>query len=109
MSTFYIKQGNLSPSLRFQFVDEGTGAPTSLTGWTLAFHMRRVADSQVVIDRSAVVDADPLYGRFDWATGDTSVPGTYEAEVKGTPPNNRPLTAPNQRHVTVEIVPAIVP
>jgi hypothetical protein len=105
INTHYIKQNSLLFPVEFQFLD-GNGKPIPLTGATVTFVMAK--DGHVKVNRAAVLtDAALGKGRFNWAAGDTDIPGVWEAELNALMPGNIPLGAPNKMNLKVVIIPAL--
>lgn len=63
------------------------GTPFDLTGCTVRFQMRLLAEFRYAVDASAEVVGDPTLGavRYDWAPADLLIPvGGYEARWQYT-------------------------
>lgn len=114
---FYIKQGDTGPAILKQVLDAG-GAAINLTGASVRFSMASAAGS-VVINRAlaqvfagtvpgvGVVTAADGWVRYAWVTGNTASAGQFNAEFELTLSDGSVETAPNSRHETVHISPAI--
>jgi hypothetical protein len=106
MSTFTIKQNDLSPAIRTQLLD-GNGDAVDITGnLGLTFHMRLAVDPfTVVIDEAAtVVDAATGTVSYEWVSGDTANAGTYDAEFQVVYSDSKPETFPNDGYIKVTIL-----
>ena len=85
---FHIKQGNTSPALEAQLLDNNDD-PVDLTvpdDWTVdqatvKFQMQMVGDDTPTVDAAAtVLDAPNGIVAYEWADGDTDTTGSYQAE-----------------------------
>ena len=74
------------------------GSVVDLTGATVRFHMGDVIDAPAII-----VNATGGVVRYDWATGDTDVAGSYRAEFEVTFVDGRIETFPNDTSIGVII------
>lgn len=103
MSTFHIKQGDTSPSMKAMLKDEA-GIPVDLTGASVVLNMSD-AYGQTLIDRATVVVSDAVAGvvRYDWVTDDTLVAGDHRAEFEVTFNTGKVETFPNTSDITVSI------
>lgn len=110
-NTFRIKQGDLLPQLRGRFVDKKTGAPQSLEGASLEFHMMDELGilklTQPALPVLPQTDPDNT-GRwyYDWQLGDTDTAGVFQGEVQATF-GSKPLTSPNTKNMKIVIFPEI--
>lgn len=106
LSTFYIKQGDLSPSIT-EFLRNADGTAIVLTGSTVKFHMMD-SSGAIKINTAAVID-NPTTGQvhYDWSGTDTNTPGTFYREWEVTLPSGKTVTTPNWTNYPVEISPQI--
>ena len=100
---FTIKQNNTLYSL--EVILSGT---ESLVGAQIFFSMMD-ATGKVVIDRAnaQIVDLVERLAVYDWASGDTAVPGLYRGEFEVLFSNGDRLTYPNGDYIPIRIVKAI--
>ena len=102
--TFKIKENDTTPSLRAELLN-GSGNAVDLIGTTVRFHMRTMGSSTADIDAVASVISEPLgIVQYDWADGDTSDVGSYQAEFEVTYPDGNIETFPNANYIGVEII-----
>jgi len=115
--TFYIKQGNTSPALLRQMLDD-TGTKVNLTGATVDFSLAKVA-GPVVLSRVAAqvwsgpatlsngttITVTPVDGwmRFAWPPGGIAEAGAYNAEFNATLPGGTLETVPNSGYELVHV------
>jgi hypothetical protein len=106
LSTFYIKQGDLSPSIS-EYLRNADGSAIILTGCTVKFHMMNSA-GVVKVNTSATID-NPTTGQvhYDWSGSDTDTSGVFYREWEVTLPSGKPVTTPNYINYPVEIAPQI--
>jgi len=102
--SFRIKQGDTVPSLRVSLLN-GTDNAISLDGANVRFHMRAIGSLSILIDSSvSVIDAGSGVIQYDWAAGDTSSIGSYQAEFQVTYADGKIETFPNSDYINVEII-----
>lgn len=106
MADFSIKANDRLPSIKATLNVQG--APVPLDGATkVDFVMRSKGATQAEPKvNSAAVVVDPAGGivRYDWAAGDTSVPGSYEAEWEVTWADGKTQTFPTKTYHTIDIL-----
>ena len=73
------------------------------------FHMRQAAGGSVSFDKAAVIE-NAVGGavRYDWAAGDTAVPGDYWADFEVTWGDGTVTTFPNSGYLEVRVVAELV-
>jgi hypothetical protein len=101
MSTFYIKEGNTLPAIRYELYP-----PTvDLTGATARFQMRALPShgGAILIDAFAVVviEKDTPTLEYSWETGNSS--GVYEAEFDVTYADGKIETFPNDEFILIRV------
>lgn len=98
-STFVIKRGDTSPSLRYLLPSD-----LSLAGAQVRFLMRRI-DSDTVLDTPADIESifEPAIVAHLWAPGQTDKPGRYQAEFEVTYSDGAVETFPNRGFINVII------
>ena len=99
---FYIKQGDLSPSIQ-EYLRNADGSAIVLTGCTVKFHMMD-SSGNVVINTAATID-NALTGQvhYDWSGSDTATAGTFYREWEVTLPSGKTVTTPNWTNYPVQI------
>jgi len=99
---FYIKQGDLLPSLRATLLGPDD-EPADLTGVEVRLRLAR-PDGTFFFDRVVTVESPPTAGvaRYDWQAGDTDVEGAHLGEFRGIF-DGKLLTFPNYQHMIVWI------
>lgn len=103
---FTIKQGDTLPALNAS-LEDSSGNPVDLTGATILFRMRKVGAAALTVEAAAViVSATGGTVRYNWQTGDTATPGSYEAEFRCTLPSGIE-TVPNANNIGIEVVPSV--
>lgn len=105
MPSTTIKQGDLFPDVIHVITDEN-GAPIDLTGAVVTFSMRSTRDpSNVVVnDQTGSVVSGPAGKiKYEWQSGDTAEPGTYDGEFYITPDGGESFRAPTDGYVTVYV------
>ena len=99
--TFYIKQNDTSPALRYALI------PTvNLTGASVVFNMRPRGSTTVKVSRqTATVVAPATSGivEYSWAAADTDTMGDYEAEFEITYSDATVETFPNASYIAVKV------
>lgn len=106
---FHIKQGNTSPALEAQLIDN-EGNPVDLNGTTVRFQSRLVGDDIPTVDDTAkITDPDEGIVVYEWKSGDTDTDGSYIAEFDvdysgGTSDNfESDETFPNNDYLQIRI------
>lgn len=102
-----MKQGDLLPSITHPCTL--AGAPVNLTSATIAFRFRSQAGGMVHTGAGVVLDP-PEAGivKYDWQTGDTDVPGVYNAEFVATIAGKE-ISFPNAGYFRLEIAAGLEP
>lgn len=103
---FYIKEGDTSPNIRVQLLDDD-GTPAQLTQSSqVNFKMKAVGGQSFKIDSAATVtDVGNAHVRYAWTGGDTDSTGYYNAvfEVDYNGDGNYDETFPNNQYIVVKI------
>jgi uncharacterized protein YfaS (alpha-2-macroglobulin family) len=101
MSTFYIKTGDLLPTIRAQLTGAG-GAPVKLAGASVEFHMKNAAGTLKVNANATVENAARGVVEYAWTGTDTDTAGTYTAEFEVSVAG-KTMTFPNDSNIAVVI------
>lgn len=109
---FKIKANDRRPSIQVTLGYQGSAAVPSLTGCTVQFIMRAkdaktnlpaVGSAAKVAALAIIVDALTGKVRYDWAAGDTSIPGAFLAEWEVTDAEGLTQTFPTDGYNDVLI------
>ena len=105
--TFTIKQSDTSPSIQAALQDSNLTA-INLTGATVNFRMKLLGGTTMLNEEMTVVE--PLTGlvRYDWQDGDTSIAGTYYAEIEVIYSDLSVETFPNTGNLAIVITPELI-
>jgi len=105
--TFTIKQSDTSPSIQAALQDSNLTA-INLTGATVNFHMKLLGGTTMLNEEMIIVE--PLTGlvRYDWQDGDTSIAGTYYAEIEVIYSDLSVETFPNTGNLAIVITPELI-
>lgn len=108
MTDFFIKKGDTLPRIE-STLKYSTGMPVDLTGATsVELVYRSVQNSLVTTKTGVIVDAIQGKVAYAWVEGDTSTPGSYQAEWKITFSGGGKLTIPNDAtFVEFKIMPTL--
>lgn len=124
MDAFLIKEGDTQPSLAATLSDDN-GPVVIPGGSTVTFVMRKVVDScgangspcctssgqvtgATVVNRAAViVNAATGQVRYDWAVGDTAMPGEFAGEFKVSV-SSLVTTYPSEGYIPIIINPDLL-
>ena len=101
---YFIKQGDTSPPI-VAILKDATLSPVDLTGISgIKFIMTNKATAVKRVDAPAVVvDAAGGRVRYDWATGDTDIPGGYKGEFEVHWPDGTYETFPNSKYINIKV------
>jgi hypothetical protein len=102
---YAVKRGNTDPPLRATL--RAGGKPLPLTDVAqVRFHMRPVigATGPVIDGLATVIDAPKGRVQYQWAPGDTAVPGWYDTEWWIQWNDGTERTIPNDGWVALEVV-----
>jgi hypothetical protein len=109
MSTVYLKQGDRLPALRVQLLD-ANGAALDVTSATVTFRMRDARTKALKVAAGSTTKpnggADGVV-QYAWATGDTDIVGSFEAEF-ACAFSGLVQTVPTNSYVTVVVVDSLV-
>lgn len=78
---FYIKRGDTLPPLVVDLA-YSDGSPLNLAGATGRFLMRRLYQTDLVIDADIPLDTDTGTATWNWADGGADIIGRYLAEIE---------------------------
>lgn len=102
---FYIKEGDLSPSLRAQ-LQQDDGTPVDLSDSAVKFQMKEVGADTIAVDAAATIDtASDGEVSYNWSSGDTDSAGYYNAvfAVDYGSTGDYTETFPNDQYIVVKI------
>jgi hypothetical protein len=108
MADFKMKRGDQSPTIKYQLLDD-QGDPVDITGFQeVRFLMRPKTESTLTVDadtNSGVTVTDAANGvvQYEWASGDTDTPGSFEAEWEVTFSGGDKETFPNHDFIDIYI------
>jgi hypothetical protein len=108
-TTFSIRQGDRLPLLRATLEDRA--GTVDLTGaGTILFHMRQ-QNGTALVSGTAAVYGNATHGtaQYEWASGDTTIAGTYRAEFEAIFAGDKHETFPNTtaNEFIVEVSPQV--
>lgn len=105
MSDFTMKANDTLPSIAATLSREDDPQELNLTGATVHFVMRGSNAASAKLDKLAtIVNAEAGQVRYDWAGGDTQVPGEYRAEWEVTFSDGSRQTFPTRTYHTISIL-----
>jgi len=105
MTDYFFKKGDTAPAIVAILLD-GLGAPVSLVGATVKFHMQ-AQDGTVKVNATATIDPDQLTNKgkvsYTWGASDLDTVGVYLSEWEVTFLNGTKETFPNKDYDVVRI------
>lgn len=98
--TFYIKQNDTSPAIKYQLDPK-----VDLTGASIVFNMTRSIGTPIVNRGAAEIVDDATDGivSYQWAEGDTSQTGQFRGEFEITYADGSIETFPNYGYIQILI------
>lgn len=102
MSGYYIKEGDLSPAFS-GFAKDRDGEAVDLTLATGVTFRFTKPDGTAMEGTAAIIDAATGELSYQWALGDTDVPGTGTGEFVVTFPTDLPQTFPSKGYAVFNI------
>lgn len=103
---FTIKQNDTSPAIQATLQDY-LGTAINLTGASVRFHMKNLDNLTVLNKPMAIISAINGTIRYNWEPVDTSVFGTYYAEIEVTYSDLTIETFPNNGSISIIIIPEL--
>jgi len=102
--TFFIKQNDDRPHLD-AFLRDDKDRPVDITGASVKFHLRSLADNSVKITDGSVSVTNATEGavRFEWTTTNTNTSGNYQGEFQVTFADATVESFPNNGYIKVVI------
>lgn len=107
MADFTMKANDLLPPLEATLGFESMAGVPDLSdpATVVSLIMRKDGDAQPKVNSQAViVDVATAKVRYDWATGDTDIPGVYKAEWEVVYADGKPQTFPTKSYHEIEIL-----
>lgn len=100
---FTIKAGDTAPAIKATLTD-ATDVVVNLSGATVRFIMKDKATGTTAVDAAATVTS-AVNGlvQYQWQTGDTDTPDSYNAEFEVLFGNGTYETFPNSRYIQVKV------
>lgn len=100
--TVTLKQGDLLPDVSIPNAPPAGGS-ANIVGALVTFSMRpsRAPGTPTINDALATVSGANLV--YNWLSGDTASPGTYEAQFHVQPASGAPYQVPTDGYITVII------
>ncbi len=100
--SFTIRSGDEIPYFRVQ-AWMGNNLPIPIEGATFTFHLYDAAGVEV-LQKPCIPTESLRVTLFEvqWNAGDTDLPGSYKALIKGIYPDGRSITLPSRGFFSVE-------
>jgi len=98
-----LVQGDTGPLISGQIHEkDNTGNVTNLTGATVKFQMRRIRDSNLMVDGDADISV-PASGEVSYTleANDTAYPGDYQYQWQVTFPDGKKQTTYEPKELTI--------
>lgn len=104
---YNIKQNDTSPSLSVQLLD-GAQQIIDLSGASAKFFMKIAGSTTIAVDAPAVItNASEGRVEYEWSAGDTAIAANYQGEFQITFINGTVETFPNNKYITIRVLPEI--
>lgn len=104
MADFHIKQNDTNPAIEATLTDEDLVALDLNTATGIKFHMINPSTGVVKVDAVAAIDDAPTGRvRYQWASGETDTPGTYNGEFQVTWNDSTVTSFPNNGYIEIKI------
>lgn len=105
---FQIKNGDTAPAYVVDLVDNADTAPTAInlttaTSVTLKMRATGTTGAPYLNEAMAITTAGSGRCTYEWQTGDTDTPGTYNAEFEIAWNDGTIETVPNAGYLTIVI------
>jgi hypothetical protein len=108
MADFRLKEGDQSPTIKYQLQDE-QGDPVDITGFQeVRFLMRPQTSSSLTVDADTnngvtVTDAANGIVKYEWDSSDTDTSGSFKAEWEVAFSGGDKETFPNTEYIDIYI------
>lgn len=104
---YNIKQNDTSPSLSVQLLD-GANQIIDLSGASAKFFMKIAGSTTIAVNAAAVItNASQGKVEYEWSAGDTATAANYQGEFQITFINGTVETFPNNKYITIRVLPEI--
>lgn len=99
---FFIKQNDTSPAIK-AFIKDSSESAINLSGADVKLHIKEVGGDTLLVKQMTIINAATGEVQYQWITGDTSEPATYNAEIQVTYSDGKIETFPNNGYFTITI------
>lgn len=104
---FSIKRGSLYPALDAILKDEDDNVFSISGASSVMFILRPLRTQTPITGAASIVDGPAGHVRYEWAAGDTNIPGFADAEFKVFF-GDGPMSFPSNGYITVNITESLI-